>query len=111
MHRCNAAPRCRASGLEGALTDVTARRIIDEVITGDFASGISDGAERILRVVDGEPLPAPAQRQQDSSGLLGHIDPFNPFLLFGVFIVGGIFRGLPRRRWRYRLSAASLRFW
>jgi uncharacterized protein len=103
-------------GLEGVLTDVTAKRIIDEVITpklrsGDFAGGISDGADRILRVVDGEPLPIPAQRQQDSGDLLGHIDPFNPFLLFGVFIVGGIFRGLPRRRWRYRLSAASLRFW
>src|ERR1044071_8494199 len=56
-------------GLEGALTDVTSKRIIDEVITpkfksGDFAGGISDGVNRILRVVDGEPLPPPAQRQQ-----------------------------------------------
>ena len=86
-------------GLEGALTDVTTRRIIDEVITpkfrsGDFAGGISDGADRILRVVDGEPLPAPAKQQQDSGDLLGHIDPFNPFLLFGVFIAGGILRAL-----------------
>jgi len=86
-------------GLEGALTDVTTRHIIDEVITpkfrsGDFAGGISDGADRILRVVDGEPLPAPAKQQQDSGDLLGHIDPFNPFLLFGVFIAGGILRAL-----------------
>jgi uncharacterized protein len=86
-------------GLEGALTDVTTRRIIDEVITpkfrsGDFAGGISDGADRILRVVDGEPLPAPAKQRQDSGDLLGHIDPFNPFLLFGVFIAGGILRAL-----------------
>jgi uncharacterized protein len=86
-------------GLEGALTDVTTRRIIDEVITpkfrgGDFAGGISDGADRILRVVDGEPLPAPAKQQQDSGDLLGHIDPFNPLLLFGVFIAGGILRAL-----------------
>src|SRR4029077_11050383 len=86
-------------GLEGALTDVTTRRIIDEVITpkfrgGDFAGGISDGADRILRVVDGEPLPAPAKQQQDSGDLLGHITPLNPFLLFGVFIAGGILRTL-----------------
>ena len=86
-------------GLEGALTDVTTRRIIDEVITpkfrsGDFAGGISDGVDGILRVVDGEPLPAPAKQQQDSGDLLGHIDPFNPFLLFGVFIAGGILRAL-----------------
>jgi uncharacterized protein len=85
-------------GLEGALTDVTAKRIIDEVITpkfrsGDFAGGITDGVNRILRVIDGEPLPAPVQRQQNS-GLLSDIDPFNPFLIVGVIIVGGIFRGI-----------------
>jgi uncharacterized protein len=85
-------------GLEGALTDVTAKRIIDEVITpkfrsGDFAGGISDGVNRILRVVDGEPLPAPAQRRQDS-GLLSQLDPFNPFLIVAVIVVGGILRGV-----------------
>jgi uncharacterized protein len=83
-------------GLEGALTDVTAKRIIDEVITpkfrsGDFAGGISDGVSRILRVIDGEPLPAPAQRQQNS-GLLSNLDPFDPLLIFGLLFVGGIFR-------------------
>jgi uncharacterized protein len=83
-------------GLEGALTDVTAKRIIDEVITpkfrsGDFAGGISDGVYRILRVIDGEPLPAPA-RQQQSTGLLDNLDPFNPLLIFGLLFVGGIFR-------------------
>ena len=51
-------------GLEGALTDVTSKRIIDEIITpkfkaGDFAGGISAGVDRIIRVIDGEPLPAP----------------------------------------------------
>src|SRR3979411_2156919 len=85
-------------GLEGALTDVTAKRIIDEVITpkfrsGDFAGGISDGVNRILRVVDGEPLPAPAQRQQES-GLLSQLDPFNPFLIVAVIVVGGILLGI-----------------
>jgi uncharacterized protein len=85
-------------GLEGALTDVTSKRIIDEVITprfrnGDFAGGISDGVNRILRVVDGEPLPAPAQRQQNS-GLLSQLDPLNPFVIVAVIVVGGIFRGL-----------------
>src|ERR1700758_3251688 len=51
-------------GLEGALTDVTARRIIDETIVprfkrGDFDGGITDGISRIIRVIDGEPLPVP----------------------------------------------------
>jgi uncharacterized protein len=86
-------------GLEGALTDVTSKRIIDEVITpkfrsGDFAGGITDGVNRILRVIDGEPLPAPAQRQQQNSGFLSNIDPFNPFLIVAVIVVGGIFRAI-----------------
>ena len=62
-------------GLEGALNDVTAKRIIDEIITpkfrdGDFAGGISAGVGRIIGVIDGEPLPAPAPRQR-SSHLVG----------------------------------------
>jgi uncharacterized protein len=85
-------------GLEGALTDVTAKRIIDEVITpqfrgGDFAGGISDGVNRIIRVIDGEPLPAPAQ-PRENTGFLSHIDPFNPFLIVAVIVVGGLLRGL-----------------
>ena len=84
-------------GLEGALTDVTSKRIIDEVITpkfrsGDFAGGISAGVDRIIRVIDGEKLPAPEPRQQPSSDWLSHIDLLNPFTLFAVFIVGSILR-------------------
>jgi uncharacterized protein len=90
-------------GLEGALTDVTAKRIIDEVITprfrsGDFAGGISDGVARILRVIDGEPLPAPARRpqqqQQQSSDLTWLLNPLNPFTIIGILVLGGIFRGI-----------------
>ena len=85
-------------GLEGALTDAVSNRIINGIIapkfrSGDFVGGISGGVDRMLRVVDGEPLPAPA-RQQDSSGLLEHIDPFNPLLILAMIVVGGIFRGL-----------------
>jgi uncharacterized protein len=84
-------------GLEGALTDVTAKRIIDEVITpkfrsGDFAGGISDGVNRILRVIDGEPLPAPKPRPQNPGFAPGYDDLFNPFLIFGVIFAGGFFR-------------------
>jgi uncharacterized protein len=85
-------------GLEGALTDVTSQRIIDEIITpkfrnGDFAGGISAGVDRIIGVIDGEPLPAP-KRQQDY-GSSSHIDDlFNPFVIFGIFIAGGILRGI-----------------
>jgi uncharacterized protein len=84
-------------GLEGALTDVTSQRIIDEIITpkfrsGDFAGGISAGVDRIIRVADGESLPAPEPRREQSSDFLSHVDLLNPFTLFAVFIVGTILR-------------------
>ena len=90
-------------GLEGALTDVTARRIIDEIITpkfrsGDFAGGISDGVDRIIGVVDGEPLPAPPVRPQQGSRSgslsLEFLNPFNPFVLIPILIFGGALRKL-----------------
>jgi uncharacterized protein len=57
-------------GLEGALTNFTAKRIIDENIVprfraGDFAGGISAGVTRIISVIDNEqlpPLPSPSLR-------------------------------------------------
>lgn len=84
-------------GLEGALNDATAKRIIDEIITprfrnGDFAGGISAGVGRIIGVIDGEPLPAPAPRQPQSSNVLNHVDLLNPFTIFGLFIIGAILR-------------------
>jgi uncharacterized protein len=89
-------------GLEGALTDVTARRIIDEIITpkfrsGDFAGGISSGVGRIIAVIDGEPLPAPkpeATHGQDFSEWIGFFNPLNPLFLIGVAVVGTILRRL-----------------
>ena len=52
-------------GLEGALNDATSKRIIEEFITPrfrqqDFAGGILAGVQNMVRVIDGEPLPAPS---------------------------------------------------
>ena len=84
-------------GLEGALTDVTTKRIIDEDVTpkfktGDFAGGVSAGVDRMVRVVNGEKLPEPEPPHWQDSGLLNGIDPFNPFVLVFVFIVGAALR-------------------
>ncbi|MDN5000898.1 TPM domain-containing protein [Bradyrhizobium sp. GCM10027634] len=84
-------------GLEGALTDVTSRRIIDEVITpkfreGDFAGGISAGIDRMMRVVDGEPLPVPSRSVNFAN--LDDVGPAVPFVLFASLVVGGFLRAL-----------------
>lgn len=84
-------------GLEGVLTDVTTKRIIDEVITpkfkgGDFAGGISDGVSRMIGLVNGEKLPEPEPPHWESPALGNYIDPFNPFVLAFVFIVSSALR-------------------
>src|SRR5215510_65551 len=72
-------------GLEGALTDVTTKRIIDEDITpqfkrGDFAGGVTAGVNRMIRVIDGEKLPTPEPEHWQAPGVANWIDPFNPFV-------------------------------
>lgn len=86
-------------GLEGALTDVTTKRIIDEDITpkfksGDFAGGIRAGLDRVIRLIDGEKLPAPEPEHWQAPGALDGIDLLNPVVLFGLFVVGAFLRSL-----------------
>jgi uncharacterized protein len=83
-------------GLEGALNDATSRRIISDTITplfkqGDYFGGIDAGLDRMIRVLDGEPLPAPDRRWQDrSQGFWGSI----PFLIIIVFVGSAVLRAI-----------------
>jgi uncharacterized protein len=57
-------------GLEGAVPDILAGRIIREQITphfkqGDYAAGIEAGVNSLIRLIQGEALPEP---EQSSSG-------------------------------------------
>ena len=88
-------------GLEGVLTDATSSRIINETIVphfkeGDFAGGINAGVDQILRVVDGEPLPAPDPNWQrtDRGKVPGGIVPL--ILMFIVGIGGFVRRTVGR---------------
>lgn len=51
-------------GLEGAIPDAISSRVIREIITprfrqGDFYGGLQAGVDQIVRLIDGEQLPAP----------------------------------------------------
>ncbi len=59
-------------GLEGVVPDAVARRVTAEVIApyfrnNDFAGGIDAGVSRLIRLVDGEPLPPPKKRSSSTS--------------------------------------------
>ena len=79
-------------GLEGALTDAASKRIISEIIVprfrqGDFYGGITAGVDRILRVIDGEPLPKPEESRPAGKRGIGSI---LPVMMILALVVGGV---------------------
>jgi uncharacterized protein len=82
-------------GLEGALPDAIASRIIAETITphfkvGDYDGGVEAGIDQMMSVVNGEPLPEPDKKWEHHSGLSNLL----PLLLVVVFVASGVLRGL-----------------
>jgi uncharacterized protein len=82
-------------GLEGAVPDLYAKRIISETMTpyfkqGDFAGGIDAAINQLIGLVEGEPLPAPSK--QSVSG--AQIEGLLPLLLFGGMISGMFLRSI-----------------
>lgn len=84
-------------GLEGAIPDAIASRIIREYIaprfrTGDFFGGIKEATDALVRLIDGEALPAPLEPERTTSVA----EALVPALFFGV-IFGTLMGGLLRR--------------
>ena len=81
-------------GLEGPIPDAIANRVIDEYIVpkfraDDFAGGLQAGVDRMIKLIDGEPLPPPKPERSFEK-----TNKFNPAVLFVVFIVASVSRGL-----------------
>lgn len=82
-------------GLEGAIPDAIANRIIQEYLVpkfraGDYAGGLANGTAMLVKLIDGESLPAPmadnhARRDEGASW---------PFALFVAFMVAQVARGI-----------------
>jgi uncharacterized protein len=81
-------------GLEGAVPDALAKRIIAERIVprfyeGDFSGGVNAGVDALIGLVDGEPLPAPEGVEQGPGGdALGYL----PVVLFFAIGVASLLR-------------------
>ncbi|WP_448682137.1 TPM domain-containing protein [Pseudomonas nicosulfuronedens] len=74
-------------GLEGAIPDVLAGRIIRERMApafreGDYAGGIESAVDALITLVDGETLPEPVSEPL-------HL-PLEAWLLLASFVVGGV---------------------
>ncbi len=85
-------------GLEGPIPDAIAKRVIEEIMlprfkAGDMSGGIQAGVERLIGLIDGEPLPEPTKA---SNGLAGFSldDDFFPVIMMFVFVIGGILRAI-----------------
>ena len=83
-------------GLEGAIPDASASRIIREQVvpkfrTGDYYGGLHHAVGSLTKLIDGEPLPAPERKQRT--------DGFPDFLLVILFALvwsRGFFAWVPR---------------
>lgn len=97
-------------GLEAALPDVTASRIIRDVMApkfrqGDFYGGLTAASDTIMKVVDGEALPPPSPRSQAKASQSTGFDPsMLMFALFAIVIFGSM---LKRLLGRFLGSAAT----
>ena len=91
-------------GLEGAIPDAAASRIIREYMSpkfrvGDFYGGLNDAVGALTKLIDGEPLPPSLQEpQRDRGGVAHGHDWFTGLVVAWIVLVWarGLFARVPR---------------
>lgn len=83
-----------AKTLEGAIPDLAAKRIIDEAITprfkqGDVAGGLEAGTQRIIGLINGEPLPAPTPAKSAAADGIDWMQ-LGIFMFIALPVVGAV---------------------
>ncbi|MFC3657714.1 YgcG family protein [Xanthomonas hyacinthi] len=88
-------------GLEGAIPDATANRIIQEYLVprfraGDYSGGIAEATAMLVKLIDGEQLPAPVSAHASEARSGGRL-PLGFFGgLFAAFVAQLLFARAPR---------------
>lgn len=82
-------------GLEGAIPDLVAKRIVSETMAphfrqGDFEGGLNAAIDQLMALIVGEALPAPEKQSSSVGGLLDWL----PILMFVAIFTGMILRSL-----------------
>lgn len=80
-------------GLEGAIPDVFAKRIISDIVApyfkkANYAQGIDAGVNQLIQLVEGETLPEPKADMQEK------IAQMLPLLIFGGLVSGLMLRSI-----------------
>jgi uncharacterized protein len=81
-------------GLEGAIPDLYAKRIIAEDIAphfkqGDMVGGLNAGVDKVSGLISGENLAPPTQNNDGPVGDF-HLGQYWPFYLVGILFLGNI---------------------
>ena len=86
-------------GLEGAVPDAIAKRVVSEVIAprftaGDFPGGIEAGVDALIKIVSGEPLPPPAAKAPSGQGAEGDLESLFVLVMIMALAVGQVLRAV-----------------
>lgn len=81
-------------GLEGAIPDIYAKRIIDNIIvpnfrSGDFDLGVEEGVDAIIGLIQGEDLPEVTNADRSKEDVEG---PLYVFLFIGIIFLMALLR-------------------
>ncbi|WP_262965512.1 TPM domain-containing protein [Methylobacter psychrophilus] len=84
-------------GLEGAIPDAIAKRVIADTITpffkkGDYAGGVDAGVTQLMQLIEGESLPAPLEESDNKLNESAFM-----FILLGGLIAGFILSAMMGR--------------
>lgn len=77
-------------GLEGAIPDAVAKRVISDTITpffkaGDYGGGIDAGVTQLMQLIAGEPLPEPVPAYHSQMNEAAFM-----FIIVGGLVLGGL---------------------
>ncbi|MEJ5999663.1 TPM domain-containing protein [Paucibacter soli] len=101
-----------AKALEGAVPDLAARQIIQQVISpafkaGDYAGGLNLGVDALAARIRGEALPAPAAQRAPAQDLGLGIEDWGAIIFIGVPILGAALTAIFGRKLGSLLTAGG----
>ena len=89
-------------GVQGTLTDVLSKRIVADIVAprfrnGDFAGGVDEAVDAIMKAIEGESLPLPSKKPQSKVSTVSSYGDFIWIAFFLVPVVAMMLRGIVGR--------------